>query len=243
MARPTKRQLDLLEKEDWRYHAIGPGGTGLVMLATSEKKSKHSKRVHSFALPSAPALYLSLAKEARKRRLAIEIDSSFIIHPKPQGIWPENHSPVFDYFQEFSAEVIFSFTALEAFANELVPADFTYAWTNRKKEKLSFTGSEIERRVSLDEKLKCVLPQAHNIPSPAGTKPWSEYKELKKIRDRLVHMKSVDRKASGPDDQTIWGLMLWNKKYNYPRVAHSIMGAYPSLVKDRRWHKLAGPWL
>ena len=38
--------------------------------------------------------------------------------------------------------------------------------------------------------------------SPNGTKPWQDYKELKGVRDRLVHLKSIDRKASGLENQT-----------------------------------------
>jgi hypothetical protein len=235
----TQRQLDLLEKEDWRFHAIGPGGTGLMMIATSERPSKLSKKVQSFALPSAPALFLNLALDARKRRVAIDLDASFVAHPTPQGIWPEEHGPVFDYFQEFSAEVVFSFTSLEAFANECIPADFSYELLFGNRDAVILTGPEIERQVSLDEKLKSVLPKAHSIKSPSGTKSWQNYKELKKVRDRLVHLKSVDRRASGPENQTIWGLMLTEKEGNFPLMAHSVMGAFPKLVKDRRWYQKA----
>jgi hypothetical protein len=52
-------------------------------------------------------------------------------------------------------------------------------------------------------------------------------------------MKSIDRKSSGPEHQTIWGLMLDEKKTNFPRVAFEMIGAYPSLVKDRRWYQAA----
>ena len=236
----TERQLKLLEKEDWRFHAIGPGGTGLMMLATTERRSKLSKQVLSFGLPSAPALYLSLAIDARDRRKKIDVSAVFVEHPKPQGIYPDEHEALFDFFQEFSAEVIFSFTALEAFANEMIPTNFTYDWTNGKKATITLSASEIERQVSLDEKLKVVLPRAHGISSPAGTKPWEQFKSLKRVRDRLVHLKSIDRKSSGPEHQTIWGLMISEKDGDFASAAYSVISAYPSLVKDRRWHRLAG---
>lgn len=231
--------MDLLEKEDWRYHAIGPGGTGLVMIATSERPSKLSKKVQSFALPSAPALFLNLAINARRRRLAIDLDAIFVTHPAPQGIWPEEHAQLFDYFQEFSAEIMFSFTAIEAFANESVPTDFSYKSTSARKSEIVLTGPEIERSISLDEKLKSVLPMAHSMRTPSGTSSYKDYVALKRVRDRLVHLKSVDRKASGPENQTIWGLMLAEKTRNFPLIAHSMMEAYPKLVKDRRWFQKA----
>jgi hypothetical protein len=232
---PTERQKRLLEDEDTRFHAIGPVGTGLGMMATTEKPSKLSKRLVSFGLPSAPAIYLALAKAAHARRAAIDIEAVFTVHPNGQGTWPDNHTPLFDFFEAFTAEVVFAFSALEAFANECIPSGFSYTTLTSKKESVTFSKEEIERNVSLDEKLKRVLPQAHNLKSPAGTKRWQLFKELKKVRDRLIHLKSVDRQASGPEDQTIWGLMLTDRSRNFVDAAIEIIGAYPSLVQNRRW--------
>ena len=227
----TPRQIELLKNEDWRFHAIDAVGTGLGMLATTEKLSK---RQISFGLPSAPALYLSLARSAHARRIAIDVDACFVVHPKPQGIWPEDHQLLFDFFELFIAEVIFSFTAIEAFANESIPANFTYSWKNAKETK-QIARTDIERFVQLDEKLKRVLPEAHNIKSPSDTKAWQGFKELKAVRDRVVHMKSIDRRASGPEHQTIWGLMLEKKQQDFPEIAYRLIGAYESLVNSRRW--------
>lgn len=237
---PSSYQMELLEKEDWRFHAIGPGGTGLFILATSENPSKLSNRVFSFGLPSAPALYLSLAIDARNRRNFYNLLNLFIEHPKPQGIWPEEHTDLFGFFQEFAAEVIFAFTAIEAFANEVIPSGYVHKWTNSRREKVDLNASEIERQVSLDEKLRNVIPTAHNIKSPVGTLAWEKYQKLKKVRDRLIHLKSLDRRASGPEDQTIWGLMIAEKDADFALTAYTIIGAFGSLVKDRRWYHLAG---
>ena len=116
----TQRQIELIEKEDWRFYAIDFVGTGLGSLATTEK---YEKKNVSFGLPSAPALYLSLAQKAHQRRLIFDQTKFFVKHP--EGTWVEDSKILFDFFEEFSAEIIFSFTALEAFANELIPKDFT----------------------------------------------------------------------------------------------------------------------
>lgn len=229
----THHQADLLEREDWRFHAIDAVGTGLGMIATIEKLAK---RHLSFGLPSAPALYLSLARNAHARRVAIDVDACFVNHPKPQGTWPEDHRVLFDFFELFIAEVIFSFTAIEAFANESIPANFIYSWKNAKEVK-QLSRADVERSVQLDEKLKRVLPMAHNIKSPAGTRAWQGFKELKTIRDRVIHMKSVDRRASGPEQQTLWGLMLEQKQQDFAEVAYRLIGGYPALVGGRRWYR------
>ena len=137
----------------------------------------------------------------------------------------------------FVAEVIFSFTAIEAFANESIQAAFTYSWKNSKEVK-QLARADIERFVQLDEKLKRVLPEAHNLKSPAGTTAWQGFKELKAVRDRVVHMKSIDRRASGPEHQTLWGLMLEKKQHDFAEVAYQLIGSYPALVSGRRWYRL-----
>lgn len=88
----TLCQVELLEKEDWRFHAIDALGTGLGMMATTEKLGE---RHLNFGLPSAPALYLSLARTANKNRAEIDVETCFVSHPKPQGIYPRGPSITF----------------------------------------------------------------------------------------------------------------------------------------------------
>lgn len=231
------RQQTLLETEDSRYHAIEPFNTGTMMFSTNERFA--NKNVE-FGLPSAPALFLNIARNAHCQRAEIDISQVFVAHR--QGVWPDEHSLLFDYFEYFASEVIFSFTALEAFANEVIPPDFTYEFKrDEKTDSVTLNKSEIERRVSLDEKLTKIIPKAHDIRSPKGLKPWPNYKELKKVRDRLIHLKSIDRKSSNAQHQTIWGLMLEKHNFVFPDLAVRVIGHYEALVKDRRWFKLYVP--
>lgn len=239
IALPTQRQLDLLAKEDPRFHTIGPGGTGLVMLATTERRSKLSNKLVSFGLPSAPALYLNLAQASHRQREAIDLDEAFHHHPAPQGIWPEDHRTLFDYFEAFAAEIIFSYTAVEAFANECIPETFEFTVKAGRKGEMTLRGAAIERQVPLGDKLALVIPKAHNLKSLKGSKPWQDFRDLEAARNRLIHLKSLDRRASGPEDQTIWGLMLTQKKTWYAQTAYRIIGSFPPLVAQRRWHKEA----
>lgn len=236
---PSDRQVRILANEDWRFHAIGPVGTGVGMLATTERMSKVSKKVVSFGLPSAPALYLDIATAAHRRRSASNLASMFIEHSRVQGTWPEQHGPLFDYFEAFSTEVIFSYTAVEAFANESIPADFIFTSKRGKNGEVAYKGAEIERQVALSEKLNSVLPLAHKLTKPAGGKAWQDFRDLERVRDRLIHMKSIDRKASGPEHQTIWGLMLEHKATKYPLIAYRMIGAFPRLSHNRRWFEKA----
>lgn len=206
------------------------------MQATTEKIAKTNV---SFGLPSAPALFLSLARSAHECRSLVDLKSVFT--KKLEGIWPDDHKPLFGYFEDFAAEVIFSFTALEAFVNEVIPIGYQYSFVAKKKLPPEILDkSEIERRVSLDEKLKKVLPDALKTKSPSGTKAWQDFKELKEVRDRLIHLKSGDRKSSGPEFQTLWGLMLEKDKIIYHDTAVNMIAAFPTASNGRRWFSLCG---
>lgn len=230
----TERQDELLRKEDWRFHAIDKFNTGLAMTATQEPLLAGG--VVGFGLPSAPALFLNTAFAAYRKRACVNVADLFDKHPPPQGTWPENHSPLFDYFETAMLEVICSYSAIEAAANEVIPPDFTYQRRARKGRPPVTLGKDaIERTLSLDEKLKRVLTQALNQSSPAGGKLWPPYLKLKEVRDRLIHLKSIDRKASGPDDETIWGCLLRIGPTIFPNIAADMIGHFYS--HNRRWFR------
>ena len=104
--------------------------------------------------------------------------------------------------------IVFAFTALEAFVNEIIPSDYKYEKKGKKATEI-YTKEEIERWVSIDEKLDKIIPAILKVGTPKGRdQSWQGFKDLKNIRDRLIHMKSDDRKDSGPDAKTIWTALM-----------------------------------
>lgn len=226
------RQDQLLENEDGRYYAIDKFRTGLAAIATAERIEK---RVISFGLPSGPALFLHIAHQAYSRIRGIAPLSLFDQHE--QGIWPDNQGPLFDFMEDFISHIVFAFTSIEAFANETIPADYIYSFkVDRTGEERTYNKDEIERGVNLDEKLHIILPTICSVPSPKGTRVWENYRQIKKTRDRIIHLKSVDRKASGPEEETIWGTMLRLHEVPFCDYAHEIIGHFGSAVDSRRWY-------
>lgn len=225
-------QDQLLEKEDGRYYAIDKFGTGLASIATSEKLKRN---VVSFGLPSGPALFPHLAHRAYLKVKDIDPLSLFDRHD--QGTWPDDQSQLFDFLEDSISHSVFAFTAIEAFANESIPNDFKYTIKAEKTgEEKVYVKDEIEKKINLDEKLHIILPNIYNIPSPKGKKVWGHYKEIKKVRDRIIHLKSVDRKASGPEAETIWGMMLRMHDKPLCDFAHEIIGYFEPAISNRRWY-------
>ncbi len=124
------RQDELLEKEDGRYYAIDKAGTGLGSIATTERLKK---TIVSFGLPSGPALFLHLAHRAYSK--VRDVDPFSLFNEHPQGIWPDNQKELFDFLEQLISHVVFSFTALEAFANEVIPDNFMYTFVVEKPER------------------------------------------------------------------------------------------------------------
>src|SRR6266446_6364435 len=225
------RQDELLEQEDGRYFAIDKFGTGLASVATSERLGRKKTIVVSFGLPSGPALFLHLAYRAFSQVRRVDPQGLFDMHP--QGRWPDRQGPLFDYLENCMAHAVFSFTAIEAFANEVIPDAFTYT-LQREGKKETLLKPDIERRINLDEKLDKVLPAALSVSSPKNKKVWEEYRAIKRIRNRLIHIKSVDRKPSGPEDETIWGALLKAHGEAWCDSAHAMIGHFKPAVHNRR---------
>ena len=74
--------------------------------------------------------------------------------------------------------------------------------------------------------------------SPKGKRIWNEYKKLKNIRDRIIHLKTKDRKSSGPKDDTIWKYLLNKELPNMSEVAKHLIDYFAAnLDKKPRWYR------
>jgi hypothetical protein len=168
------RQTELLEKEDPRFYAIDKFNTGLASIATTEKLNG---QIVSFGLPSGPGLFLSLALNFRRQVEGINLDKCFDKHPEPQGTWPEDHKNLFDFFELMTGQIIFSFTAIETFSNIRIPKDYKFL-LNRIDPKSSkeYDKDQVERRISLENKLDIILPEIETVETPKNNKDlWDAF--------------------------------------------------------------------
>lgn len=192
-----------------------------------------SKKHLTIAIPNATALCLNASMrswlEATEIRRYSGIDKTL----KTEVTFP-NHALSYDYIERVMESVVMAFMALEAFANEAIPDDFKYHTNKKSTVILEVMGkNEIERYLSLDEKLSKVLPQALSIKSPKGSRCWNGFSNLNKIRDRIIHMKKSDRKSSGPEIPTLWAALF---KIEPPYSnAKSVIDYYVKAVNLQYW--------
>ena len=229
------RQTELLENEDCRFYVIDKFNTGLASIATTEKVEKG---ILSFGLPSSSSLFLNLSLQVKRQIDNIQIDNCFDTHLENQGTYPDDHKLLFDFFELMISQIIFSFLAVEAFANISIPKDYTHrAKRSDKKFIEEYDKDQTERFVNLEAKLDKILPKIFDVKSPIGTKDWDNFQNIKKLRDRLIHLKSSDTSASGPEIKTIWGDLIRNKKTDFSKQSHQIIGHYIGKKEGFRWHK------
>ena len=116
---------------------------------------------------------------------------------------------------------------MQAFANEEIPEDFMHEAQRRPSGILvAYQKKSVERYISLDEKLSTILPKVKGKLTPKGSKVWTDYVLLRRLRDRLVHLKSIDRAHSKADNlfpKSIWSELLAPKQPNFPLIAKKMM--------------------
>jgi len=135
-------------------------------------------------------------KKATKR--ALSIYTQLINKNKKSNIkiTIENKSELYDYFEEIQTSIIFSYVAVESFANATIPKDFTFEKTNEKGIKEIWDKTGIERWVPTSEKLINIIPKILNSSDIRQETFWNYFKELEKLRNDIVHQKTSDDKSS-----------------------------------------------
>lgn len=192
-------------------------------LVTASINAKFDKKDVTISVPAHAALCLNIAHTAHKASVTIPVDEVFKSSSRPTG---DSLSLIFDYFEQAFLNIVFAYTALEAFSNQTIPDDFVFSRLRQdKKCNESFSKDQIERNLSLDIKLSEVLPEISGIKFQKGTALWNEYTNLRDIRDRIIHVKSADLGIVLKDAKitSIWAELLTHRKVDFSIVAHKVI--------------------
>lgn len=238
-----------LAQEDKRIHAIYPVGSGLGMLISKIHSSGHD---YFCPTPSPPALYLNIAKKnlCDLRQIldqeygGAKLNKIFITRPEeypscPELRLPENNTTFYNCVELYFAHVIFSYTALESFANEVIANEYhkKINQTPENKEQLE-TESFGHQRNALKNKIKTELPTMLGIDSIVSKNPslWDRFIAFEDLRDNLIHFKSAFFLAEA-DSQFLNNFIkfITNKQTDYTSEVVQIMRYF--VPDSRRWLK------
>jgi hypothetical protein len=189
----------------WTAKTYGAGTP--VMAVTPGKDGR--RRPLTFVSPSPEALALDLARKA-----AAEADACrqrVVVMPEPApgtgfSISDEELAQLYDYFEWCFVAVTFAYEALEAFANgEIKRANPSSGFeVVRRGQRTIIQPDQMERSLSLDEKLGGLLPQLLDVSSPKGQRPWRGFRTIQAERDALLHLKADDASPRDREKQSIF---------------------------------------
>lgn len=130
---------------------------------------------------------------------------------------------IYDYFELMFSHIFFAFNALESFVNEIIPPDFYYEKKIRSIYK-AMSKESIEREINIEEKFKKVVCKFLNCRSISkDSKLWSSFWDLKDIRNRIVHVKTLEQHSLHPEHQSLWRDLLTENFKDYSEIAYKII--------------------
>ena len=96
---------------------------------------------------------------------------------------------IYNYFGQTSQFVIFLFTSIESFINQMIPVNYTYQIESSRRTEV-YNSEQIQRFISFNDKMKKVLPKCtdKNFFSKQ-TKNTQHIDNLKNFRDEIIHTK------------------------------------------------------
>lgn len=230
---------------DWRIAAVGklakdlpaayPGGPShkagaAVYQSNFEKHPEFGYLGFITPNPSALSLHMAFKAAARAKRIQKTIAYSDAVSPegKSKQVVNENHTHLYDFFEECMGSITFSYQAIEVYANrELIRNAKSTISIKRGKKHLILTPQEAERQLSTEEKISIILPDILKVPTPKGKQNWDGFKKLKKARDAIIHMKSKEVKnINEPYEESIYFELLNNDPTLFPKVSFLIISHF-----------------
>lgn len=207
---------NISKEVDWRTNTFCYVSEDAIIAGSGQtvKKGSLAKTVASIMLsprrqltipiPNVAAILLNAsykafgnAKEIRSRNL---IDVAGNPH-----VEFANDGQAFDYIEGHLESIILAYSALEAFANFVIPENYQHIRHGRSKTILDVNSKEaIERTYSTEEKLGVILPDILQCKSPKSLVIWRNFKSLKKARDKIIHAKTDESRFIENVAGSIW---------------------------------------
>ena len=147
-----------------------------------------------FGLASPNEIAMSLSIASKSRALADDMRSTIKESADRAGeylIEKEDIVNAYDFLEEIQKAIVFAYKAVESFCNASIPDNYVYTKKTNKGTTESFGKNEIERWINTSEKLTSILPDCLDIKNPNAEKFWSGFKSLEKLRNDIVHSKSI----------------------------------------------------
>ena len=190
---PTDENLYKTDIRDERLIRLFSKKENKVFTLAKSNEVKLKTGTVSFSSPNNTSLSLSIMKKSYKRALSLykklkldKVNGNFQIELK-------NKSILFDYFEEIISSLIFSYVSVETMTNAAIPADYQYENFNERGIKEIWSKENIERWMSTSDKISKILPKVLNSEEITKETFWSNFKDLEKLRNQIIHQKTIEK--------------------------------------------------
>lgn len=180
---------DIRDERSLKFHSKS---NDKIYFFNKGKEAKHFEKKIIYFTPNSIALSLNLMKKSYKR--SKELLKILLNNKESETIklGENDKKTLYDFFEEVTTSIIFSYISVESFANAAIPEDFIYERINDKRIKESLNKENIERWLSTSQKISEILPIILNTKEIKKEDFWTRFKELEKIRNEIVHQKTVE---------------------------------------------------
>jgi hypothetical protein len=149
---------------------------------------KIGKKTINLSLPNEIGIALNVFTKARDKAQLI-LKNLKENSKEKDDFYEDNIKLFYDYLEQIQVSLIFSYKAVESFCNATIPNDFIYKKKNSKGIQEMYGMLEIERWVPTSEKLTEIIPEILKCQSPKSIKHWTDFKDLEKLRNEIIHCK------------------------------------------------------
>lgn len=174
---------------------------GMVIQEFDEIKFNGSNKIQYFA-PNNVGLLLSIAQkslEETKRLFDEKINPNKFNHSLKSAsgnraeFLIEKSKLLYDYIETVQSCIVFSYTAVEAFANLSIPDNFEYKQHMPSKGIYElYDKHAIERWIPLKTKIGSILVDIYKTDDIKKKSIWNYFMKLEQYRHDIIHQKSID---------------------------------------------------
>jgi len=223
-----------------------PGGPshkkGTPIYPSMMTRNQNSELI-SFIRPSAPALALNIAikaaKEAAKQQKRISLIQGVSFAGPNNNVTEQSIPILYDFFESFMVSVTFSMQAIEIFCNMIIANNLKGTLAIKIKNKTKHLNSQqIQDNFGIDRKLNEILPKIFDIQSVKDhdSSIWTNYLELKRIRNTTIHMKSMDSiEYGGIDNETLFFEFFRTDPMIFPKYAIDVINYFSDKIHNPKW--------
>lgn len=190
---PTDENWYKSDLRDERSIKLRSKADGKTYFLAKNESSKVNDKVIDFSAPNNISVSLSLMKKSLKSAREIFKKIALSSSGNKIKITEELKPDFYDFFEQMQTSIIFSYIAIEGFCNAVIPEDYQFEKFNEKGIKETWSKENIERWMSTSEKVGNILPMILKASDIKIESFWTNFKELEKLRNDIVHQKTIEK--------------------------------------------------